>query len=220
MGNKVLSYAEFAQLMNVESFIARFETDDSLEGNDLLIFERFMSMNVASFLDSGGAFLLNDVDAAEEERLRTICLRDYSGAKGDRLEMNFEANHAAQCVELNILLPGGIQESSLILRPVENSPFLRAVGVMLQDQRFELSDFEVVFETTSLAEARNELSEIAAMIRQSNPELSESSMIMGAIVGTEFPRNLPDQPVIAKIQSKVAKARDSVLPTYKKPTLH
>jgi hypothetical protein len=222
MTKKVLRYADFALLVNVDSFVACFEVEENLEPHLLVVFERFMSMNVANFIATGGAFVLNDEQMAEIEHQRTLFAAE-SKANGSKsvLSIAYEANLVDHCIEMNVLIPGGQSGSTLILREIEGSPFFRMVAVILDGNRFALGELDVTFETTSLSEARKELSNVMTMLKTAFPEISESGIIMSAIIDTEVMVDRGAE-VMSDIQKRFvqAAAQTSSSVTSKKPTLH
>jgi hypothetical protein len=222
MTKKVLRYADFAVLVNVDSFVACFEVEENLEPPLLLVFERFMSMNVANFIATGGAFVLNDEQMAEIEHQRTLFAAESKATDSkSALSIAYEANLVDHCIEMNVLIPGGQSGSTLILREIEGSPFFRMVAVILDGNRFALGELDVTFETTSLSEARKELSNVMTMLKMAFPEISESGIIMSAIIDTEATVDRGAE-VMSDIQKRFvqAAAQTSCSVTSKKPTLH
>jgi hypothetical protein len=222
MTKKVLRYADFALLVNVDSFVACFEVEENLEPPLLLVFERFMSMNVANFIATGGAFVLNDEQMAEIEHQRTLFAAEPKATDSkSALSIAYEANLVDHCIEMNVLIPGGQSGSTLILREIEGSPFFRMVAVILDGNRFALGELDVIFETTSLSEARKELSNVMTMLKTAFPEISDSGIIMSAIIDTEATVDRGAE-VMSDIQKRFvqAAAQTSSSVTSKKPTLH
>lgn len=223
MTKKVLRYADFARLVNVDSFVACFEVEENLEHSLLLVFERFMSMNVANFIATGGAFVLNEEQIAEIERQRTLFAAESTKAADSKsaLSIAYEANLVDHCIEMNVLIPGGQSGSTLILREIEGSPFFRMVAVVIDGNRFALGELDVTFETTSLFDARKELSNVMTMLKAAFPEISESGIIMSALIDTEATVDRSAE-VMTDIQQRFVKAaahKNTSVPS-KKPTLH